>query len=154
MLHFNPIHFYIKQTNKHWNDLKHMCGEAFAVMGAALRWNSLYYPVPSDGLGCDKLPAHMVLSLSHLALLCLSLQAQTPSAYPHSIPLTASPTTHPHPHPSSTPASFGPLGPRQEKPRSCAHTPLLLFRFLSSIFRRLPSTRPSHCPHMRTTRRD
>lgn len=40
----------------------------------------------SDGLGCDKLPAHMVLSLSHLALVCLSLQAQTPSAQPSHIP--------------------------------------------------------------------
>lgn len=45
--------------------------------------------------GCDKLPAHMVLSLSHLALVCLSLRAQTPSAQPSCIPtLCLSPTAH------------------------------------------------------------
>lgn len=95
---------------KHLQWWELLCGETVSAIQS-----------PCDGLGCDKLPAHMVLSLSHLALLCLSLQAQTPSAYPHSIPLTASPTTHPHPHPSSTPASFGPLGPRQEKPHSYTH---------------------------------
>lgn len=51
----------------------------------------------SDGLGCDKLPAHMVLSLSHLAVVCLSLQAQTPSAQPFHIP-TLSPSVSVPPH--------------------------------------------------------
>lgn len=47
----------------------------------------LCYPVLlGDGLGCDKLPAHMVLSLSHLALVCLSLQAQTPFSSAHPQP--------------------------------------------------------------------
>ncbi|CAB1422734.1 unnamed protein product [Pleuronectes platessa] len=53
-----------------------------------------------DGLGCDKLPAHMVSSLSHFALVCLSLQPQTPSAQPSHIltflpsSLSDSPLTH------------------------------------------------------------
>lgn len=62
-------------VKKHLQWWELLCGETVSAIQS-----------PSDGLGCDKLPAHMVLSLSHLALLCLSLQAQTPSAYPHSIP--------------------------------------------------------------------
>lgn len=44
----------------------------------------------SDGLGCDKLPAHMVLNLSHLTLVWLRLQAELPSV-PHSHILTLLP---------------------------------------------------------------
>lgn len=70
-----------------------------------------------DGPGCDKLPAHMVLSASHLALLGLRLQAEMPSvqcSHTPSVDVPQSPRS----------ASFGPLGPRQEKPRSWTHSPL------------------------------
>lgn len=68
--------------------------------------------------------------------------AQTPSAQPFHIPApSASIPVPPHTTPIHSPASFGPLGPRQEKPHSPAHTPalpLFVYHFLSSILRCLP----------------
>lgn len=89
---------------KQWNNLNHMC--------VHLKWwellcggtGSAARPL-GDGLGCDKLPAHMVLSLSHLALVCLSLQAQTPSAQPSRIPTLSASVSDPlHTPPSSPPS--------------------------------------------------
>lgn len=97
MLHFNPIHFYIKQTNKHWNDLKHMCGEAFAVMGAALRWNSLYYPVPQWWAG-------MWQAASSYGVEPESLSSALPQS-PGSDPFSLSPLYPPHCQSHHTPPS-------------------------------------------------
>lgn len=107
-----------------------------------------------DGQECDKLPTHMVSSLSHLALLGLSLQE--PSAQkisPHSLTLThslhAACPSPPHPTHAHIltqplpfhPASFGPLRPRQTKPQS-SHTPFLLIHLPVFLF---PSIPPSLC---------
>lgn len=78
-----------------------------------------------DGLGCDKLPAHMVLDLSHLTLVCLRLQAEMPSHSP-STPTMNLPQCSPT-------ASFGPLGPRQEKPPSWTHSLLPVLHLLLSF---------------------
>lgn len=112
-------HFKNEKKESHKLHLKWwelLCGET----GSAIQ-------SPSDGPGCDKLPAHMVLSLVHLGLVCLSLQAEMPSVQPSHIPILCSHHIHP-PKPSPS-ASFGPLGPRQEKTRSCTHThtPFLSF---------------------------
>lgn len=110
--------------------LEPLCGET----GSAV--HSL-----SDGLGCDRLPPHMVSSLTHTALVSPCLQAGTPSAEPCGIPhclslghccnINTHTHTHPRAHTHCSQASFEPLGPRQEKP--CSYPPTPNSSFSSSL---------------------
>lgn len=121
-------------------------------MGAALWWNRLCYLVPQWWAGMWQAASSYGVEPESLSLWSASvsrLRPLQPNPFTSPLSLPQSQSHHIYP-PSSPPASFGPLGARQEKAHSCAHTPLLVFHFLSSIFRRLPFTPPSRYPPSHT----
>lgn len=104
---------------------------SYEIMEATLCWDRLCWPAPRWWAGMWQAASSYGVEFESLNS-CLpsspGWDAFSPAlSHSHSTPTMNIPQ-------SSLTASFGPLGPRQEKPPSCAHSLLPVFHLLLSIF--------------------